>query len=438
MPERIGARLREGFPSIAERATSRWSESELEFLAKKIRRRRETRVVEGDATPGTDVQNETTHSPNANQSQSLKRIHRSAIHEEFREWIRRDEAGRSTADKTQLEIPEVSVDTILKVRAFVKNWRAKGLIANKGNDETDESSTSSLQLVRKIQTPLTQVFVSRDPKACARAARDAMTMENVVSSHATLTDDCNSTHRSRYSGYATRCRHLTLDDNDDSNGFFHPTTQKWHATFSVRTVRVGSFDTPTHVKFVVCEQCHDAVQRRKLCSVVFCVGCCLNVPVSATEENDSGRLCVCCAALVRKKKKRDTTARRLECTPGNIEYDRAIAEYNTQSTKSSVGFMDAADVPNLDTILFKSTGANGNVFKWDPLRREAHSSENEVRWRVGGHTAQNVQRELTRGRKLTCGGMGDPSEHKNWGFLNAGVEPFSADSFPARYAKEYE
>ena len=317
----------------------------------------------------------------------------SEYYSEFREWIRRDEAGRSTADKTQLEIPEVSVDTILKVRAFVKNWRAKGLIANKGNDETDESSTSSLQLVRKIQTPLTQVFVSRDPKACARAARDAMTMENVVSSHATLTDDCNSTHRSRYSGYATRCRHLTLDDNDDSNGFFHPTTQKWHATFSVRTVRVGSFDTPTHVKFVVCEQCHDAVQRRKLCSVVFCVGCCLNVPVSATEENDSGRLCVCCAALVRKKKKRDTTARRLECTPGNIEYDRAIAEYNTQSTKSSVGFMDAADVPNLDTILFKSTGANGNVFKWDPLRREAHSSENEVRWRVGGHTAQNVQRE---------------------------------------------
>ena len=157
----------------------------------------------------------------------------------------------------------MSVTTLVKVRAWIRKWRARAAAHRPAPERC---------LVGVV--PGTHVAVSRNRETVERAMRDPSTV---------------------------RCAHLA---GADPEGYFDDTRGgRWERPAAVRTVRVGRAGTPLAAKYALCRECHDRVQRRRVAATEKCRGCLVSLPKSrhGARGGEDGApvapLCVFCAKM---------------------------------------------------------------------------------------------------------------------------------------------
>lgn len=401
--------------SIASRARARWSPGDLKTL-EVARKLKEDRV---DAAPARPSPLTPAPIPRA----SSRR--RTTIGEEFNEWIASAERAASL-DTERPPAEFMSVTTLIKVRAWIRKWRARAA-ANRPAPERC--------LVDVI--PGAHVAVSRNRETIERAMRDPSTI---------------------------RCAHLARADPE---GYFDDARGgRWERPAAVRTVRVGRAGTPLAAKYAHCRECHDRVQRRRVAATEKCRGCLAAMPKSAmgralSEDGaPAAPLCVFCAKMTGDSRSRrrlgpgrgdreefalaaeletdgnsdaaspglDVVAKRLDFASESNRLAR-LAE-GTATLVRTCEFLDDVDVPAIDTLLFRSTGDAGVMSEWDPSSRANVSTEPERRW-VLTSEGRDVERE--RARSGPTDGARGVGKWRGRDFIEIGDPPrLVSEEFPRR------
>ena len=303
--------------SIAARASSRWTESDRAAL-ERARTRVHARYVAEGANSRLATSRDRTDG--ASPSSRAPTIFRHTVREAFGEWLpeRRalSRARENQPPANATTVPDVSVATLAKVRAWVRAWRAKTkasapsrLVGGEGRD--DKPTPISLKI--KQTDSVNAVFVSTNARAAARACADPLGAPS-----------------SRYAGYVTRCAHLAFGEGGpsrcrptepDQTGYFEEETCRWIPARATRRLVVAT-ETDVGKKqtrsasFVFCPACHDAFLVRALSrcdpSANACHACGSRVPRSATISRKAGgeTTCVFCAFDFGKKKKNPEPERR--------------------------------------------------------------------------------------------------------------------------------
>ena len=440
--------------SIAARASSRWTESDRAAL-ERARTRVHARYVAAGANSRLATSRDRTDG--ASPSSRAPTIFRHTVREAFGEWLpeRRalSRARENQPPANATTVPDVSVATLAKVRAWVRAWRAKTkasapsrLVGGEGRDDKPTPP-------KKQTDSVNAVFVSANARAAARACADPLGAPS-----------------SRYAGYVTRCAHLAFGEGGpstrptepDQTGYFEEETGRWIPARATRRLVVATETEKKQTRrasFVFCPACHDAFLVRALSrcdpSANACHACGSRVPRSATISRKAGgdTTCVFCAFAFGGKKK--TRSRSVEKT--ETETEIAVAKTTTfedddrPKTKPSepseplfelgrpaCAFLDADDVPGLDALRRAVAGAAPPVaLAWDAEARRARNAETDVRWRVPSFPGSSRGGEARhRVARPPSDASGD--ETTNWGFLHAGMPPpLEADDFPARHASSF-
>lgn len=472
MPER--ERAGHGRTGIAARASSRWTESDRAALELARARVSAARAAsEGSKPPAAS-----DRTAGSSRWSRPPRIFRHTIREAFREWL--FERERERAERVSVinirrakppanpnvphetrnaripgGIPDVSVATLAKVRAWVKARRA-----------FDAHSTHSTPLAKPSRDgnkTESEVFVSTNAATAARVS----------------TDPTSGAPSSRHADYVVKCAHLAfpggtcVESSHVEPGYFEEDTGRWVHAFCARRVacraqnenahseeEAFSLKRTRHATFVFCPACHDAFLVRELTrcdpNTNACHACGSRVPRSATTKTlgaEGKTTCVFCAFAARrdaekkKKKKRDAFYEPFlfrETDANGPEKTDSVSSSSSPGTKKTTSpacaFLDADDVPRLDALRAAVAGGAPSVFlRWDAVARRARNAETDARWRVSS-------RESNRGGDVRLGAARPrstmPETKKdaplNWGFLHAGMpSPFAADDFPARHAREF-
>jgi hypothetical protein len=470
MPER--ERAGHGRTGIAARASSRWTESDRAALELARTRVSAARAAsEGSKPPAAS-----DRTAGSSRSSRPPRIFRHTIREAFREWL--FERERERAERVSVinirrakppanpnvphetrnariprGIPDVSVATLAKVRAWVKARRA-----------FDAHSTHS--------TPTPLAKPSRDGKT----ERAVFVSTNAATAARAATDPTSGAPSSRHADYVVKCAHLAfpggtgVESSHVEPGYFEEDTGRWVPAFCARRVACQTQNAHSeeeafllkrtrHATFVFCPACHDAFLVRELtrCDprTSACHACGSRVPRSATTKTlgaEGKTTCVFCAFAARrdaekkKKKKRapDEPFLFRETDANGFRKTDSVSSSSSPGTKKTTSpactFLDADDVPRLDALRAAVAGGAPSVFlRWDAVARRARNAETDARWRVSS-------RESNRGGDARLGAARPrsamPETKKdaplNWGFLHAGMPaPFAADDFPARHAREF-
>ena len=479
MPERQRAGHRR--TGIAARASSRWTESDRAAL--ELARTRVSAALaasEGSKRPAASDR----PAGSSRSSRAPGRIFRHTIKEAFREWLFERERERvsvtrptkpplpnpnAEADEKNLSrtasnaeyshgIPDVSVATKTKVRAWVEARRAETRHAT--------PTRESLLPPRDVQTEESRVFVSTNHLTAARVS----------------TDQTSHAPSSRVADYVVKCTHLAFPnvtggekpgaDEHGWPGYFEKDTGRFVPAFCARRVacrfenaeeeEAFLFKQRTrNATFVFCQNCHDAFLVRELtrCDsrTSACHACGVCVPRSATTKDGGAEgkpLCVFCAFAAKardseKKKKRvdrdeRETERETDAVAANVANGLSRTESDSCSfsgnmNRPACAFLDADDVPGLDALRAAvAKDAPGRVFlRWDAVARRARNAETDARWRVSSRESNlrgDARLIYARPRSATP----ETDAPVNWGFLHAGMpKPFAADDFPARHAREF-
>ena len=450
--------------SIAARASSRWTESDRAAL-ERARTRVHARYVAEGANSRLATSRDRTDG--ASPSSRAPTIFRHTVREAFGEWLpeRRalSRARENQPPANATTVPDVSVATLAKVRAWVRAWRAKTkasapsrLVGGEGRD--DKPTPISLKI--KQTDSVNAVFVSTNARAAARACADPLGAPS-----------------SRYAGYVTRCAHLAFGEGGpsrdrptepDQTGYFEEETGRWVPARATRRLVVAT-ETDVGKKqtrsasFVFCPACHDAFLVRALSrcdpSANACHACGSRVPRSATISRKAGgeTTCVFCAFDFGKKKKTRSRSVEKTETETETETEKAVAKTTTfedddrPKTKPSAplfelgrpacAFLDADDVPGLDALRRAVAGAAPAVaLAWDAEARRARNAETDARRRVPsfpGSSSSGIGEARHRVARPPSDLPGDETT-TNWGFLHAGMPPpLEADDFPARHASSF-
>ena len=442
--------------SIAARASSRWTESDRAAL-ERARTRVHARYVAAGANSRLATSRDRTDG--ASPSSRAPTIFRHTVREAFGEWLpeRRalSRARENQPPANATTVPDVSVATLAKVRAWVRAWRAKTkasapsrLVGGEGRDTKPTPPKTQTDSVNAV-------FVSANARAAARACADPLGAPS-----------------SRYAGYVTRCAHLAFGEGGpstrptepDQTGYFEEETGRWIPARATRRLVVATETEKKQTRrasFVFCPACHDAFLVRALSrcdpSANACHACGSRVPRSATISRKAGgeTTCVFCAFAFGGKKK--TRSRSVEKTETETETEIAVAKTTTfedddrPKTKPSepseplfelgrpaCAFLDADDVPGLDALRRAVAGAAPAVaLAWDAEARRARNAETDARWRVPSFPGSSRGGEARhRVARPPSDASGD--ETTNWGFLHAGMPPpLEADDFPARHASSF-
>ena len=468
MPER--ERAGDGRTGIAARASSRWTESDraaLELARKRVSAARA--ASEGSKPPAAS-----DRTAGSSRWSRPPRIFRHTIREAFREWLferERERAERvSVIDirrakppanpnapfETTRGIPDVSVATLAKVRAWVEARRA-----------FDAHSTHSTPLAKPSRDGTkteSEVFVSTNAATAARAA----------------TDPTSGAPSSRHADYVVKCAHLAfpggtgVESSHVEPGYFEEDTGRWVPAFCARRVACRARDAHSeeeafllkrtrHATFVFCPACHDAFLVRELtrCDprTSACHACGSRVPRSATTKTlgaEGKTTCVFCAFAARrdaekKKKKKHASPDepfsflfRETDANGPTEKTDSVSSSSSRETKKTTSpacaFLDADDVPRLDALRAAVAGDAPSVFlRWDAVARRARNAETDARWRVSSRESyRGGDARLAAARPRSAMPETKKDAPLNWGFLHAGMPaPFAADDFPARHAREF-
>ena len=450
--------------SIAARASSRWTESDRAAL-ERARTRVHARYVAEGANSRLATSRDRTDG--ASPSSRAPTIFRHTVREAFGEWLpeRRAllRARENQPPANATTVPDVSVATLAKVRAWVRAWRAKTkasapsrLVGGEGRE--DKPTPISLKK-KQTDSGTNAVFLSTNARAAARACADPLGAPS-----------------SRYAGYVTRCAHLAFGEGGpsrcrptepDQTGYFEEETGRWIPARATRRLVVAT-ETDVGKKqtrrasFVFCPACHDAFLVRALSrcdpSANACHACGSRVPRSATISRKAGgeTTCVFCAFDFGEKKK--SRSRSVEKTETETETEKAVAKTTTfedddrPKTKPSeplfrafirpaCAFLDADDVPGLDALRRAVAGAAPAVaLAWDAEARRARNAETDARRRVPsfpGSSSSGIGEARHRVERPFSDAPGDETT-TNWGFLHAGMPPpLEADDFPARHASSF-
>jgi len=290
--------------SIAARASSRWTESDRAAL-ERARTRVHARYVAAGANSRLATSRDRTDG--ASPSSRAPTIFRHTVREAFGEWLpeRRalSRARENQPPANATTVPDVSVATLAKVRAWVRAWRAKTkasapsrLVGGEGRDDKPTPP-------KKQTDSVNAVFVSANARAAARACADPLGAPS-----------------SRYAGYVTRCAHLAFGEGGpstrptepDQTGYFEEETGRWIPARATRRLVVATETEKKQTRrasFVFCPACHDAFLVRALSrcdpSANACHACGSRVPRSATISRKAGgeTTCVFCAFAFGGKKK---------------------------------------------------------------------------------------------------------------------------------------
>ena len=445
--------------SIAARASSRWTESDRAAL-ERARTRVHARYVAEGANSRLATSRDRTDG--ASPSSRAPTIFRHTVREAFGEWLpeRRalSRARENQPPANATTVPDVSVATLAKVRAWVRAWRAKTKASAPSRLVRLPEGRDNKPTPPKKQTDsVNAVFVSTNARAAARACADPLGAPS-----------------SRYAGYVTRCAHLAFGEGGpstrptepDQTGYFEEETGRWIPARATRRLVVAT-ETDVGKKqtrrasFVFCPACHDAFLVRALSrcdpSANACHACGSRVPRSATISRKAGgeTTCVFCAFAFGKKKKKKS--RSVEKTETETETEKAVAKTTTfedddrPKTKPSeplfelgrpaCAFLDADDVPGLDALRRAVAGAAPAVaLAWDAEARRARNAETDARRRVPsfpGSSSSGIG-EARHGYVARPFSDAPGDETTNWGFLHAGMPPpLEADDFPARHASSF-
>ena len=447
--------------SIAARASSRWTESDRAAL-ERARTRVHARYVAEGANSRLATSRDRTDG--ASPSSRAPTIFRHTVREAFGEWLpeRRalSRARENQPPANATTVPDVSVATLAKVRAWVRAWRAKTKASAPSRlvrlpEGRDDKPTPP----KKQTDSVNAVFVSTNARAAARACADPLGAPS-----------------SRYAGYVTRCAHLAFGEGGpstrptepDQTGYFEEETGRWIPARATRRLVVATETDKKQTRrasFVFCPACHDAFLVRALSrcdpSANACHACGSRVPRSATISRKAGgeTTCVFCAFDFGKKKKKKSRSRSVEKseTETETETEKAVAKTTTfedddrPKTKPSeplfelgrpaCAFLDADDVPGLDALRRAVAGAAPAVaLAWDAEARRARNAETDARRRVPsfpGSSSSGIGEARHRVARPFSDAPGDETT-TNWGFLHAGMPPpLEADDFPARHASSF-
>ena len=479
MPERQRAGHRR--TGIAARASSRWTESDRAAL--ELARTRVSAALaasKGSKRPALSDR----AAGSSRSSRAPGRIFRHTIKEAFREWLfmrereraervsvtrptkpplpnpnaGADEKNRSrTASNAEYShgIPDVSVATKTKVRAWVEARRA----------ETHHHSTPTREknkrTPRDVQTE-SRVFVSTNHLTAARVSTDR-------ASHAPF---------SRHADYVVKCAHLAFPNVTGSEepgadehgwpGYFEENTRRFVPAFCARRVAcrfenaedeleafsftraIGELysERTRHATFVFCQNCHDAFLVRELtrCDsrTSACHACGARVPRSATTKDgraEGKTTCVFCAfaAKARDSEKKKKRVVRDERETDGLSRTESDSSSFSETNRPACAFLDADDVPGLDALRAAvAKDAPGRVFlRWDAVARRARNAETDARWRVSSRES-NLRGDARLSAARPRSDTPETDATVNWGFLHAGMPaPFAADDFPARHAREF-
>jgi hypothetical protein len=466
MPERQPAGHRR--TGIAARASSRWTESDRAAL--ELARTRVSAALaasEGSKRPAASDR----PAGSSRSSRAPGRIFRHTIKEAFREWLFERERERvsvtrptkpplpnpNASDEKNLSrtasnaeyshgIPDVSVATKTKVRAWVEARRAE---THHHSPPTREKRTPP----RDVLTEESKVFVNTNHLTAARVSTDQ-------TSHAPF---------SRHADYVVKCTHLAFPNvtggekpgaDEQKNGwpgYFEKDTGRFVPAFCARRVacRVANAEEDElysrrtrNATFVFCQNCHDAFLVRELtrCDsrTSACHACGVRVPRSATTKDGGAEgktTCVFCAfaAKARDSEKKKKRVDRDERETDGLSRTESDSCSFSETNRPACAFLDADDVPGLDALRFAvAKDAPGRVFlRWDAVARRARNAETDARWRVSSRES-NLRGDA---RVIYARPRSDTPETDapvNWGFLHAGMpKPFAADDFPARHAREF-
>ena len=481
MPERQRAGHRR--TGIAARASSRWTESDRAAL-ELARTRVSAALAASECSKRPALSDRTAGSSRS--SRAPGRIFRHTIKEAFREWLFEREFKRlnsrvsvtrqtkpplpnpnAEADEKNLSrtasnaeyshgIPDVSVATKTKVRAWVEARRAETHHATPTREKNKRTP-------RDVQTE-SRVFVSTNAATAARVS----------------TDPALHAPSSRHADYVVKCAHLAFPtvtggevaaDEHDYPGYFEEDTGRWVPAFSARRVacrvsnaeedEVEAFsftraigdvysERTRNATFVFCQKCHDAflVRELTLCDsrTSACHACGARVPRSATTKDgraEGKTTCVFCA-FAAKKKARDSEKKKKRVDRGERETDglsRTESDVSSfsETNRPACAFLDADDVPGLDALRAAvAKDAPGRVFlRWDAVARRARNAETDARWRVSSRES-NLRGDARLSAARPRSDTPETDAPVNWGFLHAGMPaPFAADDFPARHAREF-
>ena len=465
MPERQRAGHRR--TGIAARASSRWTESDRAAL--ELARTRVSAALaasEGSKRPAASDR----PAGSSRSSRAPGRIFRHTIKEAFREWLFERERERvsvtrptkpplpnpNASDEKNLSrtasnaeyshgIPDVSVATKTKVRAWVEARRA----------ETHHATPTRESLLppRDVQTEESRVFVSTNHLTAARVS----------------TDQTSHAPSSRVADYVVKCTHLAFPnvtggekpgaDEHGWPGYFEKDTGRFVPAFCARRVacrfenaeeeEAFLFKQRTrHATFVFCQNCHDAFLVRQLtrCDsrLSACHACGARVPRSATTKDgtrEGKTTCVFCAfaAKARDSEKNKKRVDRDERETDGLSRTESDSSSFSETNRPACAFLDADDVPGLDALRAAvAKDAPGRVFlRWDAVARRARNAETDARWRVSSRES-NLRGDARLSAARPRSDTPETDAPVNWGFLHAGMpKPFAADDFPARHAREF-
>ena len=466
MPERQRAGHRR--TGIAARASSRWTESDRAAL-ELARTRVSAALAASECSKRPALSDRTAGSSRS--SRAPGRIFRHTIKEAFREWLFErereraervsvtrptkpplpnpnagaDEKNRSrTASNAEYShgIPDVSVATKTKVRAWVEARRAE---THHHSTPTQEKRTP-----RDVQTE-SRVFVSTNHLTAARVSTDR-------ASHAPF---------SRHADYVVKCAHLAFPNVTGSEepgadehgwpGYFEENTGRFVPAFCARRVACRFENAEEdelysrrtrNATFVFCQNCHDAFLVRELtrCDsrTSACHACGARVPRSATTKDgraEGKTTCVFCAfaAKARDSEKKKKRVVRGERETDGLSRTESDSSSFSETNRPACAFLDADDVPGLDALRAAvAKDAPGRVFlRWDAVARRARNAETDARWRVSSRES-NLRGDARLSAARPRSDTPETDAPVNWGFLHAGMPaPFAADDFPARHAREF-
>ena len=467
MPERQRAGHRR--TGIAARASSRWTESDRAAL-ELARTRVSAALAASEGSKRPALSDRTAGSSRS--SRAPGRIFRHTIKEAFREWLFEREFKRAErvsvtrqtkpplpnpnaeADEKNLSrtasnaeyshgIPDVSVATKTKVRAWVEARRAETHHATPTREKNKRTP-------RDVQTE-SRVFVSTNAATAARVSTDPAL-------HAPF---------SRHADYVVKCAHLAFPtvtggeepgaDEHGWPGYFEENTGRFVPAFCARRVACRFENAEEdelysrrtrNATFVFCQNCHDAFLVRELtrCDsrTSACHACGARVPRSATTKDgraEGKTTCVFCAFAAKardseKKKKRVDRDERE--TDGLLRTESDSSSFS-ETNRPACAFLDADDVPGLDALRAAvAKDAPGRVFlRWDAVARRARNAETDARWRVSSRES-NLRGDARLSAARPRSDTPETDAPVNWGFLHAGMPaPFAADDFPARHAREF-
>ena len=358
----------------------------------------------------------------------------------------------AAAPSTQRK-PTVGLGAMTRARGWIRDWRAR-VEARRPPPETT--------LVRRVAGDHVLVTLNRD--AVERAARDpsAVLCVHLAESAATT-------------------RETDENAKNDPVGFFDEAFGgRWEGATAARIARIAKPGAPALAAFVCCRRCHDAAQERKLTAADRCARCRVAVPKSATgrikpetaaiaspsdesgEEarapfasaaaeplatNSTPPLCVFCAKRLETTTFGERRAGVEENAPPRLGLGGARSERSETKTKTktrvslrrSCGFMDDADVPSIDALHFRASGAGRGAARvaWDPATRTTVSVERERRWFLPSDDRDfgfdRVAFEAARGgADAGAGGEGKAVDAAG-SFVDVGDPPrFRARTFPRR------